>query len=575
MRILLAAAGAIALATLAAAPPASAQERRVEHFVPDARGGTPIYLVSIRNRKKVSETRPLIAKSGVDIPRNQKLTGTYFESTQKADVVDAHAIVDLSGKIVLPYAYLDAFPVSSRIVFVKRFDSSLGFVDLETREFREIPRDSQYTWFSWQSDSARTQRFSRLLVGNRAADGSYSYCAVDRSGKCDQTITQVDGSASGEIIDRSIFAYFDKFIVRHRDGDRVWSATYRWDQSKLGSDLPPIMPVLRYNRPVNKFEFLSVLFELPHERRRIGTIDTALYWPIDAKGNPAEMPEDFVGMFPFNRQLKYTTHMGAWEGYVVVRMIDGQEQYFIGREVQTPDGKSQRPEMLAKYSDKLLGPIPDLWLTSEGEDATAYDRPLTTDMAFRLPGAPESAAWFAGSPQSGGSPIDTWYQQFKNSGVLASDPATAIFLQNQSTERFLNRMATQRAELEAEQRRRREIASALSSVRARFQSSRASCNDFYVYAKSLRGNYEADTFREAYELNPGSACRNVPESLYAGMEAAGMLRSGGSADQPPTQTFAQKVDEWNRQIQSSNDARRLERATTGRNCVTVVHVRYC
>lgn len=39
--------------------------------------------------------------------------------------------------------------------------------------------------------------------------------------------------------------------------------------------------------------------------------------------------------------------------------------------------------------------------------------------------------------------------------------------------------------------------------------------------------------------------------------------------------FAEKVADWNRDIESRGKAKELERATTGRTCVTVVHVRYC
>src|SRR3546814_7428667 len=90
-----------------------------------------------------------------------------------------------------------------------------------------------------------------------------------------------------------------------------------------------------------------------------------------------------------------------------------------------------------------------------------------------------------------------------------------------------------------------------------------------AHAKTSLG-HEPGLFVRAYDTNPTEACRFVPESIYAGMERAGLVRSGGTASKPPEKTFAEKVADWNRDIESRGKAKELERSTTGRTCVTEI-----
>jgi len=113
-----------------------------------------------------------------------------------------------------------AVPISSRTALVRRMDEIYGFVDLKTREFRALPPAASFKTFPFGSKAPM-----RLVLGTRQSDGTYSYCVVGATGNCDAKITKVDGSATSNRLESSIHGFADNFVVRHREGDRTWSAS--------------------------------------------------------------------------------------------------------------------------------------------------------------------------------------------------------------------------------------------------------------------------------------------------------------------------------------------------------------
>lgn len=558
---------AAATLILGFATPAFAKERVDRYLVPDAAGGAPIQLSTVGDWYKEQKVRSAVIKSGVPIPKGEKAPGASYLSTLKADAVYVQGIVDAKEKEVLPRAYTLAVPISTRTALVRRKDDQYGFVDLKTRVFRPLPPNTNFTAYPFG-----IRHPLRLVMGNLQPDGTYSHCVVDPMGGCDKKITQVDGRASGQDFQSSVFAFPDKLIVRHRSGKRTWSASYRWDQTIIASPLPPIMPVQRFDQEKGKIRFNSVLFELPMPERRFGTVNTKLYWPMDEAGEPADMPDDFVGMFPFQPVRWETEHIGAWEGYVVIRMINGQEQFFIGDRVKVGTDEHYAPDMLAVFSRLLAGPFADVWINGGGESGDIADVSAIQTLALRKAGTSGAPQWVSAERLDPTVPLMKRLAEAQASALTTTDPALATRIQFDADAR---RRDAAFAAFKAESAKRDKALADLRAIPRTFTAAPGSCYPFYDYAKTTALGMEPGIFVRAYDTNPTEACRFVPESLYVSMERAELVRSGGTADEPPKKTFAQQVDEWNKELERQADARDLERATTGRTCVKVVHVLYC
>ncbi len=552
--------------SLGLAAPANGKERVDTYLVPDATGGAPILLKSVGDWHKEKSVRAAVVKSGVLIAKEQKVPGTRHHQALKGDAVYLRGITDVKGKEVLPRAYRMAVPISSRTALVRRMDEIYGFVDLKTREFRALPPAASFKTFPFGSKAPM-----RLVLGTRQSDGTYSYCVVGATGNCDAKITKVDGSATSNRLESSIHGFADNFVVRHREGDRTWSASYRWDQTVVASALPPVTVVQRYDRDTNSIRFNSLLFELPLPPRRFGTVLTKLYWPIDDSASPAAMPGDFVGMFPFDPIRTDSKHVEAWEGFVVIRLINGEERYWIGDRIQRGSEVIYTPEVLAKMSHALVGPFTDVWIEGGGIDARGDIPDRFYRLAVRRGGTGNAAQWVSAERLDPTVPLMTRLREAQTSTLTVSDPVLATHLQLGADAR---RRDAALAAYKAQTDQRGKILSDLRALPQTFVSAPGSCYPFYAHAKTQVG-HEPGLFMRAYDANPTEACRLVPESIYASMERAGLIRSGGTASKLPEKTFAEKVADWNRDIESRGKAKELERATTGRTCVTVVHVRYC
>lgn len=541
----------IAIAALGLASPAAAQfDTSFQFLAADSAGGAPHTYEYVKRKVDASKARGPVKKTGVVVAKGQDIPGTF--QSRKSSFLILTGISDARGRTVLPVAYNYAIMLSERVALVRRVDGVTGLLDIKTKALKPIAED-----VLWQTAVQGMDAPARLLMGEKQANGLYSYCIVSPLGECGPRISDIAAPASGNAYNTGVVFYPEFLIANHVDAIGRYSATYDWNGETVVERAPPFLPLMRA-KDGGGFAFNSILFELPLPTRRIGGISTKLYWPMDNDGRMAEMPDDFVGMYPFDRSDAEFSK-GVWSGMVVLRRTNGTEQLYLGNRVAVNGRDYHDPYSLASNSALLHGPYLDIWFnTSRPDWNSSYDVALLK---------PDTGKWVPAIGVGSTYKINDILSRAGRSKISADDPRLAIDLQLQANKQITDQWA---AESRRRYERGKDALARLVKLPQTFQADRNSCGIFYGHAK---GNSNPDwvLFTRAYDNLYDTACKHVPRSIYADMQARGFI----SPYTPPANSapsFSDTMDAWMDEMKRRK--RENESGSSRYRCFTYVNT-YC
>ena len=431
--------------------------------------------------------------------------GPPVEMEVKNDKGGLQRLEDARGKTILPAIYMTVKPLSTTTAIVRRKDRVWGFVDLQTKAFRQIPSWQRFIYHNFNG------RYPAILLYGGFKGDHESFCFIKADGMCGTRIERISPEVIPGQPNSGLFFVGDKVLVNQVDeSGRRYSSTLSWNGDVLLNNAPPVVGVPTVKSTSDQPDSIAaVIYDLGPSKLALGDFQTNLDWPVDAEGKPAAPRGYFKGMFPvFMQHPKNSLQRRAFKGYALVYELDDARLYSFA-----PDETDA-----AKV---LMGINIPQWLDLHFEKAEESSTSIVYALAGQRLNGNKPGIWLSlfepGTPDS---------MQFRLSKVAKAtegfaSPDLAIRASIATNDEA--RLAVQRLNQAKQEERNARLASMQAQPNTMYADD-ALCVDARQFAFN-RTDAASRRFLADYSTVGYDACRYMPRSIYNAMVQAGVYAS--------------------------------------------------